>query len=61
MENTKITSETKKRALENLSETPTALSNRLTKGRHSVLGHHLVSSPSSANDACLLFVESEFF
>ena len=57
----KLRAKQKQRALENLPETPTALSNRLTKGRHSVLGHHMVSSPSSANDACLLFVESEFF
>ena len=57
----KLRAKQKQRALENLSETPTALSNRLTKGRHSVLGHHLVSSSSSVNDACLLFVESEFF
>ena len=55
----KLRAKQKQRTLENLSETPTALSNRLTKGRHSVLGHHLVSSPS-VNDACLLFVESEF-
>ena len=57
----KLRAKQKQRALKNLSETPTVLSNRLTKGRHSVLGHHLVSSPSSANDAGLLFVESEFF